>query len=96
MSRPEDCNLRVCAERSRSKGERTFGSVSQQDAALVLEYPWPFGRSWVGCDRLPEAFKERIVEERRRSREHGAGLRLSEDALCRSGTMPRELRRRSC
>jgi hypothetical protein len=77
MSRPEDCNLRACSERSRSKGERTFGSVSQQDAALLLEYPWHFGRSWVGCDRLPEAFKERIVEERRRSREHGAGLRLS-------------------
>jgi hypothetical protein len=43
----------------------------------LLEYPWPFGRSWAGCDRLSEAFKERILEERRRAREHGAGLRVS-------------------
>ena len=31
----------------------------------------------MGCDRLFEAFEERIVEERRYSCEHGAGLRLS-------------------
>jgi hypothetical protein len=77
MSRPEDCNLRACSERSRCRGEGTFGSVGRQDVALLIEYPWPFGRSWVGCDRLPEAFKERILEDRRRCRETGVGLRLS-------------------
>jgi hypothetical protein len=77
MSRPEDCSFSMCSERSRSRGERMFGSVGQQDAALLLEYPWPFGKSCVSCDRLPEAFKERILEERRRSRETGTGLRLS-------------------
>src|SRR5688572_3300651 len=77
MSRPADCNPRTCSERSRCRGEGTFGSVGRQDAALLLEYPWPFGRSWAGCDRVPEAFKERILEDRRCARETGTGLRVS-------------------
>jgi hypothetical protein len=51
--------------------------VGQQDAVLLIEYPWPFGNSWAGCEHLPGAFKERILDGRRRYRETGAGLRLS-------------------
>jgi hypothetical protein len=77
MSQPADCHLRACSERSRRRGEGTFGSVGRRDVALLIEYPWPFGKSWVGCDRLPEAFMERLLEEQRRTRETGVGLRLS-------------------
>lgn len=77
MSRPENHVYDLCSERSRGRGEQRFGSVGQSDGVLLIEYPWPFGASWARCDRLPEAFRERILAYRRAYRETGAGLRLA-------------------
>lgn len=54
-----------------------FGSIGQRDGVLLIEYPWPFGRGWAGCDRLPTVFAERILAGRMSSHEAGVALRLS-------------------
>lgn len=89
MSMSTDRKYEACSERSRRRDEGMFGSVGQQDGVLLIEYPWPFGESWAGCDRLPEAFRERILTYRRASRETGVGLRLAVSLLKQQSRLSR-------
>ncbi len=64
------------------------GSVSQRDGFLLIEHPWPFGPRWSGCDRVPEAFKQRIFTYQQIYRETGVGLRLAVAMIRRPSGLP--------